>query len=83
MLRADGEYNNPLDWWRDKEREFPNIAVIARRLLCIPATSAPTERLFSHAGLVVNKHRNRLDPENVNDVVFLHDNWEFIENLHV
>ncbi len=42
-------------------------------------TSAPSEELF--AGLVVNKLRNRLDPENVDDIVFLHDNWEFIENL--
>ena len=74
-------YNNPLDLWRGKDREFPNIATIARRLLCIPATSAPTERLFSHAGLVVNKYRSQLNPENVDDVIFLHDNWEFVESI--
>ena len=54
--------------------------MLARRLLCIPATSAPAERLFSHAGLVISKARAALLPENAAAAVFLHDSWETADN---
>ena len=45
--------------------EFPYLARVARRVLAIPARQAQTERMFSTAGLTVNKRRGSLDPENV------------------
>ena len=48
-------YNNPLDMWRNKAMEFPYLARVARRVLAIPATQAQSERMFSTAGLTVNK----------------------------
>ena len=80
VLEATG-YNNPLEWWKVNEREFPNIAKLAKRVLCIPATSAPAERLFSHAGLIVSKARAALKPENVASAVLLHDSWHMVEDL--
>ncbi|CAN0376577.1 unnamed protein product, partial [Pylaiella littoralis] len=60
-----------LEWWRVKEREFPSLGGMARRVLCIPASQAQSERVFSSASLVVTKKRSRLDPENVELMVFL------------
>ena len=37
----------------------------------IPATSAPSERVFSTAGLAIAYDRARLTPDNANDLVFL------------
>ena len=64
---VDGKevHTNPLSWWKLKESKYPILSSIARRILCVPATSAPSERLFSYAGLTISNHRNRLLPDNV------------------
>ena len=64
----------PLAWWKSYETQFPILAKLARKYLCIPATSVPSERAFSTAGLVVNSKRACLLPENVNMLVFLAQN---------
>ena len=37
---ADKKSNNPLLWWKVHAPELPQLARLARRVLCIPATSA-------------------------------------------
>ncbi len=49
------------------------LSDLAIRYLCIPATSAPSERVFSTAGLTVAKERSRIDPTTANELVFLHE----------
>lgn len=72
-LEVEGEAN-PLDWWRLHEANFPRVASLARKYLCIPATSAPSERAFSTGGNIVSCHRSLLKPENVDRLVFLAKN---------
>ena len=52
-ILADGKetFVDPLDWWKRRSVEFPYIAKLARKVVCIPATSAPSERVFSAANL--------------------------------
>lgn len=49
-----------MDWWHKNEASFPKLALMARELLAIGASSAASERLFSKAGLVIRKCRNQL-----------------------
>ena len=70
---------NPLDMWRNKAMEFPYLARVARRVLGIPATQAQSERMFSTAGLTVNKRRGSLDLEDVELLIFLRCNWTAVD----
>lgn len=64
----------PLEWWRTHHRSYPRLAKMAQKYLSIVATSVPSERLFSTAGIIVSAKRAALDPENVETLLFLHDN---------
>ena len=72
--------NNPLSWWSVSQNQFPLVAKLARRLLSIPATSAPSERLFSDAGLTIAKDRANLLPDMAASLIFLQDAWDLAEN---
>ncbi|RXM92225.1 Zinc finger BED domain-containing protein 1 [Acipenser ruthenus] len=47
---------------------------LAKWFLCIPATSTPSERLFSAAGAIVTRKRASLSPSHADMLVFLHSN---------
>jgi hypothetical protein len=55
-------------FWRRNQETFPLLSHLARRILCIPASSLACERLFSHAGGIVTKKRNRLSSERVHSM---------------
>ena len=52
--------DDPLLWWRNHETYFPTIAKLARNYLCIPASTAPSERVFSTAKNILQKKRWRM-----------------------
>uniref|UniRef100_A0A1A8M216 HAT C-terminal dimerisation domain-containing protein n=1 Tax=Nothobranchius pienaari TaxID=704102 RepID=A0A1A8M216_9TELE len=70
--------DDPLIWWKANEQRFPTLAKLANSLLCIPATSTPSERLFSAAGNIVSKKRASLSPEHVDMLTFLHCNHRLL-----
>ncbi|XP_071640916.1 E3 SUMO-protein ligase ZBED1-like [Temnothorax longispinosus] len=58
---AETQIDHNLDlcaWWKAHEVCFPAVAKIARQLLCIPASSATAERVFSTAGNIVSAKRS-------------------------
>jgi hypothetical protein len=65
---------DPLVWWNQKKVVLPNLAVQARIYLAIPASSVPSERLFSSAGNVFTKKRNRLSKNSIHNILFLKEN---------
>ena len=67
---------DPLDWWRARKQNYPNMIQLVKKYLCIPATSTQAERAFSALGFLLNKRRLCLSGSNVNAQLFLHDNLE-------
>lgn len=65
---------DPLRWWRINGSCFPHLEILARKYLVIPATSTPSERVFSVAGIVVDKRRSTFTAEMIDALVFLNKN---------
>ncbi|XP_061636646.1 E3 SUMO-protein ligase ZBED1-like isoform X1 [Phyllopteryx taeniolatus] len=65
---------DPLTWWKIHQVNFPHLAKLARKYLCIPATSSPSEKLFSTSGHIVTCQRSSLKPAMVDRLVFLAKN---------
>lgn len=67
---------NPLCWWKENSHRYPILSRLARKYLCILATSVPTERAFSSAGNTVSAKRSCLQPDSVEMLVFLAENLQ-------
>lgn len=66
-----------LQWWKDHHPKYPILARLARRYLLIPATSVPTERIWSDAGNIETPKRNRLGSDTLEALVFCYENRSF------
>ncbi len=62
---------DPLQWWKGNEQSFPIVSKLAKRVLGVPASSAPSERVFSNLGNVANAKRSRMTPETSEKLVLL------------
>ena len=63
-----------LSWWDQHSKEYPQLAMLARKYHCIPASSGSSERSFSSSGNLITKKRTALDKDNVNDLLYIHAN---------
>lgn len=71
---------NPIHWWYKRKDEYPYLWHMARDLLSIPATSAPSERTFSRAGHIYTKHRKCLHADAAQALLNL-GSWWGVEGL--
>nr|XP_055035499.1 E3 SUMO-protein ligase ZBED1-like [Misgurnus anguillicaudatus] len=69
----------PLEWWRVNSHRYPLLSTLAKSYLSVPATSVPSERVFSVAGDIVNAQRAQLLPDNVDMLIFLKKNLSLCE----
>uniref|UniRef100_A0A2S2P8M9 Zinc finger BED domain-containing protein 1 n=1 Tax=Schizaphis graminum TaxID=13262 RepID=A0A2S2P8M9_SCHGA len=55
---------DPMQFWKNHFSVLDPLTELALKYACIPATSVPSERIFSKAGQIVSQRRNRLSPKN-------------------
>lgn len=51
--------------------EFDKLWPLFSRLWCVPATSAPVERIFSQSGIIMRPHRAKMSDELLETIMFL------------
>jgi len=68
-----------LSWWKANQHLFPTLTQLAKKYLCISATSAPSERLFSVGGNIVTDKRCLLSSEHIRSLICLHDNLDLLK----
>ena len=68
-------YGIILTWTKAR---FYGLKRLARKYLAIPATSAPSERVFSLAGNICSRRRASLSPDHLDALVFLNANGDLI-----
>ena len=72
----------PFNWWLNKKDKYPILAKLARIHLAIPATSTPSERLFSDAGNLLSTKRTRINSELFKSIMFLKRNASKVNSIH-
>ena len=66
-----------LSYWKSENR-FPHLKGAARELLGMTATSAPSERVFSHAGELYSAKRAKLGVQTFAILMFMRMNSDLI-----
>ena len=61
----------PLMWWATEGAAFPLMQKAAPDFLCVPASSASSERSFSKTGAILRPRRLRLGPDMVRYLPYL------------
>ncbi|KAL2510976.1 Zinc finger BED domain-containing protein DAYSLEEPER [Abeliophyllum distichum] len=79
-LLDEDERNNfdILRWWRQNERQYPIVSIIARDLLTPPVSTIASESTFSTGGRMLTDMRSRLKPDILESLMCLKD-WEDAE----
>lgn len=52
---------DPLELWEEMKGVYPNLYRMALECFSVVATSVPSERLFTKAGLTATKSRNKIN----------------------
>jgi len=63
----DPTITSPLDWWRNNQANFPELSMMARDVLAVPASGCAVERQFSISGRIASWQRSRLSATTISD----------------
>jgi len=69
MLISLGSQVDPLEWWRTYASKYPHLSLMARDFLAVPATSIPSEQMFSIAGQILTKRRGSFSESMMNTLM--------------
>lgn len=60
QMKVINPADDPLVWWRERDVNLPILAHFARQNLSIPASSCPSESVFSTFGFIWSPRHSRL-----------------------
>jgi hypothetical protein len=60
-----------LEWWSKHSLIFPQLSLLAKSLIGVPASSTTSEHVFSLSGRVLERRRQPLSPDIVDDILVI------------
>lgn len=63
-----------VEWWLSYKSLLHPLSEVALKYAMIPVTSVPLQRIFSKIGQIMSNRWNRLLPDNLDTIIFLHKN---------
>ena len=69
---------DPLDWWFLNKSNFLILSELAKKVFACQASSAESERTFSHAGRIKCSTRSQLSPHIVAAIVLIKSNADLL-----
>ena len=69
---------DPLQWWKENRFRYPKVAIGARKWLCVPGTSTPSERVFSHCGIALSAKRSSMRGDALMNQILLKNNLQHV-----
>jgi hypothetical protein len=73
-LEVTGGDENPLEFWKGQQQNFPLLSLLAKTYLPVAASSVPVEAMFSTSGLILNQIRSSMAPHRANLLTVIDDN---------
>lgn len=67
-LKVPAGHSPSLAFWRESSKDYPLLSEVARRVLCISASSAQSERDFSSVGRTITDARSSLSARKVEEM---------------
>ena len=75
-------YNCPCSWWKSSTHRFINLGKLAVKYLGVPATSAPSERIWSRAARVLTVKQNRMSEEVTAAMMYCRENKHILHKYY-
>lgn len=76
-------YNCPLSWWKSSAHRFIHLGKLAIKYLGVPATSAPSERIWSRAARVLTVKQNRMSEQVTAAMMYCRENKHILHKYYI
>jgi hypothetical protein len=83
LYKADGSFGDPLEWWKRTQLKYPYLARLARLYLAVPATSAPSEKIWSRASIILTLKRANFKAKVSQRIMFIKENLGILLKYYV
>ena len=81
FLMWDNNESQPRVQWPQLQLTFPRLSLLARRFLCILPSSAPSERVWSGFGHIIDKTSTTIDSTLAAQIMFLRANQDLLDRI--
>ncbi|KAH7438542.1 hypothetical protein KP509_04G019400 [Ceratopteris richardii] len=78
IAKDESRMHNDVKWWETFGASVPNLQKLALRVLSQGSCASPCERNWSTFSLIHTKRRNKLQPKNVEKLLYIHTNLRLV-----